>query len=60
MKPISATKSNICDYCETIQVKDLAGKDCIKYICSLQENPVKCSKPCTMRDWARCEKNEDK
>ena len=59
MKPINATKSLMCDYCNE-KLVNYQGQDKIRYICSLQENPTTCSKPCTMYDWNRCEKNEDK
>ena len=59
-KPINGIKQ-LCDHCETKQVKNLAGIEVTRYICDLQNNIESTySKPCTMYDWNRCEKNEDK
>ncbi len=61
MKPISATKANSCDHCETTQVKNLTGKEETRYICDLQtDNKETYKNKCTVYDWIKCEKNEDK
>lgn len=60
MKPISATKSNICDHCEAVKVMNLVGKEESRYMCDLDITDKTYKQPCTMRDWMICDKNEDK
>jgi len=63
-KPINATKSLTCDHCIEKKVRNLYDKEVIRYICDFVDiTPTWAntySKPCTMYDWNRCEKNEDK
>jgi hypothetical protein len=60
MKPISATKANECDNCNE-KLVNYQGQDKIRFCCSFASTDnVTFSKPCTMRDWAKCPYNEDK
>jgi hypothetical protein len=59
-KPISATKARNCIHCETTQVKNLVGKEETRYICDLINGQLTYKQPCTIRDWMRCDRNDDK